>query len=69
METEYYLVTVDVDSFKEYSLDQVQTAVQKALDKYVDLPDVFRVRVASVSHAKSRDDVKGKLYFDDGEKK
>lgn len=61
-ETEYYLVTVDVDSFGVYSLDQIHCAVQEALDNHIDLPNVHRVSVASVSHAKSKDDVEGKLY-------
>jgi hypothetical protein len=67
METEYYLVTVDIDSFGVYSLDQVQAAVQKALDKHVDLPNVFRVRVASVSHARKDNSVDGKLYHEEKE--
>ena len=73
--TEYYLVTVDIDSFGVYSLDQIQFAVQKALDQHIDLPNVFKVNVASVTHVDDTKDndghykVEGKQYFTDGEKK
>ena len=66
--TEYYLVTVDVDSFDVYSVDQVQQAVQQALDKYIDLPNVHEVKVASVHHVREEKDndgyvkVEGKQY-------
>ena len=66
--TEYYLVTVDVDSFDVYSVDQVQQTVQQALDKYIDLPNIHKVKVASVHHVREEKDddgyvkVEGKQY-------
>jgi len=58
----YYMVTLDIESFGTYSLDQIEYSIQKALDEHIDLPNISYVRVASVSYPESRTKVKTKIY-------